>query len=472
MNPTHRAVISVTVCFASAAGISNAHAAGFQLFEQSVSGLGNSFASTAAAEDASTVYWNPAGMSFLKDQNNFISAGVQVLKPSAKFSNNGSTTSSGTALRGGNGGDIGEATPLPNLYYAHRFNNGLGIGVGLSSHFGLKTEYDEDWVGRYQAIKSELRTISINPSISYGFGDRFAIGGGVDIMKADAELTNKINFGAAIPVNAAVPALGTFSQQADGRAKISGDDVAYGFTLAAMFKLGEATKIGLTYHSKIDVKIDADASFNAPAITSAVLPVGPGGALVTVPLSAAQQAQITGAFNSRFQNQGASAEVTLPEYVSLAAHSQIDEKWAVMGDITWTRWSRFDELRIKFKGGTLGDSVTQENWDDTFKVAVGVTYKPIEKLALRCGVAYDQQAADDKFLTPRIPDSSRTWVSFGIGYHFTPQASIDVGYAHIFVDNTSINRTSEESVPQLRTNVNGSYKSSVDILAAQFNYNF
>ena len=472
MNPTHRAVISVTVCFASAAWISNAHSAGFQLFEQSVSGLGTSFASTAAAEDASTVYWNPAGMSFLKDQNNFISAGVQILKPSAKFSNNGSTTSSGAALRGGNGGDIGEATPLPNLYYAHRFNNGLGIGVGLSSHFGLKTEYDEDWVGRYQAIKSELRTISINPSISYGFGDRFAIGGGIDIMKADAELTNKINFGAAIPVNAAVPALGTFSQQADGRAKISGDDVAYGFTLGAMFKLGEATKISLTYHSKIDVKIDADASFNAPAITSAVLPVGPGGALVTVPLSAAQQAQITGAFNARFQNQGASAEVTLPEYVSLAAHSQIDEKWAVMGDITWTRWSRFDELRIKFKGGALGDSVTQENWDDTFKVAVGVTYKPIEKLALRFGVAYDQQAADDKFLTPRIPDSSRTWVSFGIGYHFTPQASIDVGYAHIFVDNTSINRTSEESVPQLRTTVNGSYKSSVDILAAQFNYNF
>jgi long-chain fatty acid transport protein len=472
MNPTHRAVISVTVCFASAAWISNAHAAGFQLFEQSVSGLGTSFASTAAAEDASTVYWNPAGMSFLKNQNNFISAGVQILKPTAKFSNNGSTTGSGTALRGGNGGDIGEATPLPNLYYAHRFNNGLGIGVGVSSHFGLKTEYDEDWVGRYQAIKSELRTVTINPSISYGFGDRFAIGGGIDILKADAELTNKINFGAVVPVNAAAPALGTFSQQADGRAKISGDDLAYGFTLGGMLKLGEATKLSLTYHSKVDVKVDGDASFSAPSITSATLPVGPGGSLVTVPLSPAQQAQITGAFNANFQNQGVNAEVTLPEYVSFAAHSQIDEKWAVMGDITWTRWSRFKELRVKFKNGTLGDSVTQENWDDTFKVAVGVTYKPIEKLALRFGVAYDQQAADDKFLTPRIPDSSRTWVSFGLGYHFTPQASIDVGYAHIFVDNTSINRLSEESVPQLRTTVNGSYKSNVDILAAQFNYNF
>jgi long-chain fatty acid transport protein len=472
MNHTPRAVISMTICIASAGWISNADAAGFQLFEQSVSGLGTSFASTAAAEDASTVYWNPAGMSFLKDQNNFISAGVQILKPSAKFSNDGSTTASGTALRGGNGGDIGAATPLPNLYYAHRFSSGLGIGVGLSSHFGLATEYDDDWVGRYQAIKSELKTISINPSISYGFADWFAIGGGVDIMKADAELTNKINFGAAIPINPAAPALGTFSQQADGRAKISGDDLAYGYTVAAMFRLGEATKLGLTYHSKIDVKIDGDASFNAPAITSAVLPVGPGGALVTVPLSPAQQAQITGAFNSRFQNQGASAEVTLPEYVSLAAHTQIDEKWALMGDVTWTRWSRFKELRVKFKGGTLGDSVTEENWDDTYKVAFGVTYKPIEKLALRFGAAYDQQAADDKFLTPRIPDSSRTWLSFGIGYHFTPNASIDVGYAHIFVSKTSINRLSEESVPQIRTTVKGNYKSSVDILAAQFNYNF
>ena len=472
MNPKYRAAISVTACLASAGWISSADAAGFQLFEQSVSGLGTSFASTAAAEDASTVYWNPAGMSFLKDQSNFISGGVQILKPSAKFSNDGSTTSSGAALTGGNGGDIGATTPLPNLYYAHRFNNGLGIGVGLSSHFGLKTEYDDGWVGRYQAITSDLKTISINPSVSYGFGDWFAIGGGVDIVKADAELTNKINFGAAIPVNPAAPALGTFSQQADGRVKISGDDVAYGFTLAAMFRLGEATKLGLTYHSKIDVKIDGDASFNAPAITSAVLPVGPGGALVSVPLSPAQQAQITGAFNSRFQNQGASAEVTLPEYVSLAAHSQIDEQWAVMGDVTWTRWSRFNELRVKFKGGTLGDSVTEENWEDTYKIALGVTYKPVDKLTLRMGVAYDQQAADQKFLTPRIPDSSRTWLSFGIGYRFTPHTSIDVGYAHIFVAKTSINLTSEESVPQLRTTVNGSYKSSVDILAAQFNYNF
>jgi long-chain fatty acid transport protein len=448
---------------------SQTRAAGFQLFEQGISGLGTAYASSAAAQDATTVYWNPAGMTFLQEGNNFISGGVHLLKTKAEFTNKGSTTSSGAALRGGNGGDAGDTTPLPNLFYAHRFDSGLALGLGLSPQFGLATEYDANWVGRYQAIKSELATVSLNPTLAYRFNDWFAIGGGVNILKADAELTNKINFGAALPALGALPA-GALSQQADAKLNISGDDLAYGYNLAAMFKLGEATKLGINYRSKIKVKVEGNANFTAPNVTSAVLPVGPGGALVTVPISPAAQAQIVGAFNARFPDQDITAEVDLPEVVSLGVHTQIDPQWAIMGDLSWTNWSRFKELVIKLQGGS--ELVTPENWDDTFKASIGASYKPTDKLTLSAGLAYDQQAASDKFLTPRIPDASRTWLAFGVNFAFSNAASLDVGYAHIMVDSPKLNKTSDESVPAVRTTLRGDYDASVDILSVQFNFRF
>ncbi len=469
---TRRDVRWLWLGLAGTVAVTNAQGAGFQLFEQGVSGLGTAFAGSAAAEDASTVFWNPAGMSFLKNHSNFISAGVQLLEPNAEFNNQGSTTASGAALRGGSGGDAGELSALPNLYYAYRFANGIAIGVGLSAQFGLKTEYDADWVGRYQAIKSELQTVTLNPSVSFPIGERVAIGVGLDILKADAELTSKLNFGAALPAlgSGSIPA-GALSQQADGKSEVSGDAVAYGFNLGAMFKLGDATKLGVSYRSKIKVKIDGDAKFEAPNVTSALLPVGPGGSLVTVPLPGAVTQGVAAAFNNTFRSQGAKAEVELPDFASIGFHTQIDDRWAVMGDISWTHWSSFKELRVKFDGG-LPDSVTPENWDDTFKFAIGATFKPSEKWTLRAGLAYDQQAASDEFLTPRIPDAERTWVALGFNYQFTPHAGLDVGYTHVFVGGAKLNKTSEEADPRLRTTLRGDYDSSVDILGVQFNFRF
>ena len=196
MNPKYRAAISVTACLASAGWISSADAAGFQLFEQSVSGLGTSFASTAAAEDASTVWWNPAGMSYLSGAN-FTLAG-HIVKPTAKFENQGSRTllppPSGLPLSGGNGGDAGGIALVPNMYYTHSLTDTLSFGIGVNAPFGLTTEYDDGWVGRYHALKSALTVININPSVSWKINDSFSVGGGLNLQYAKAELTSAIDF--------------------------------------------------------------------------------------------------------------------------------------------------------------------------------------------------------------------------------------------------------------------------------------
>ncbi len=464
MNPMQRAAFSLAICAAGCGWISYVHAAGFQLFEQSVSGLGTSFASTAAAEDASTVWWNPAGMSYLSGRN--ISLGGHIIKPTAEFENQGSRTllplPNGLPLSGGNGGDAGGVALLPNLYYAHSLTDHLSLGVGVNSPFGLTTDYDDGWVGRYHALKSALTIININPSVAWKINDSFSIGGGLNLQYAKAELSSAIDFStvcigafsagglAAIGANCGPGGFTTPGNAAkDGKATIKGDNWGYGFNLGAMWQIVPSTRIGISYRSSIEQDLKGDATYEKPA--------GLPGAV---------------AASSRFTDTGATAGVDLPESVSIGLHSQIDESWALMADLTWTKWSRFEELRVKFANGAP-DNVTTEKWDDSFRVAIGGSYKPSSAWTLRAGIAYDQSPVPDEFRTPRIPDQDRTWLSFGANWKITQNGSLDFGYAHIFVKSASLNLSAAVAENNGRGTLTGSYDNpSVDIISVQYNHRF
>jgi long-chain fatty acid transport protein len=157
-----RTIVGGLVAGALLAMSGAASASGFALIEQSASGLGNAYAGGAAsAEDASTVYFNPAGMTNIKGSQVLVA--VHAIKPSAQFSNNGSTGALGTDT----GGDAGSLALVPSLYLVGDIGEQWKYGIGVSSPFGLKTEYSSSWIGRNLAIKSELKTVNINPSISY-----------------------------------------------------------------------------------------------------------------------------------------------------------------------------------------------------------------------------------------------------------------------------------------------------------------
>jgi long-chain fatty acid transport protein len=169
---------------------------GFQLFEHSVRGLGTAFAEQAAASDPSTVFWNPAGMTRLPGRQ--LSVAGYVLKPTGHFSDQGSRTflpsPNGLPLSGGDGGDPGDYTAIPNLYYTHALTARWRVGIAINAPFGLATRYDEQWVGRYYALESELVTFNINPALAYRINDHVSIGGGLNIAYARAKLSNAIDF--------------------------------------------------------------------------------------------------------------------------------------------------------------------------------------------------------------------------------------------------------------------------------------
>src|SRR3954462_14854510 len=214
---------------------SSASAAGFALIEQSASGMGNAFAGAAAtAEDASTIFFNPAGMSLLSGPQ-FAVAG-HAIDLSLKFSNSGSSRTAGNGTiplgptSGGNGGEAGGVAFVPNIYLTAPINEKLTIGLGINAPFGLKTEYDSTWVGRYQGIETRVETYNINPAVSYKISDTLAIGAGVDYQRLKVKFTNAVATGLPGPTSP------------DALANLDADDDTWGWNIGLIAQLSPATR--------------------------------------------------------------------------------------------------------------------------------------------------------------------------------------------------------------------------------------
>jgi long-chain fatty acid transport protein len=384
-----------------------ASASGFALIEQSASGLGNAYAGGAAsAEDASTVFFNPAGMSNVKGSQ-FVAA-LHAIKPSAKFSNNGSTGALGTD----NGGDAGSLALVPNFYYVADINEQWKYGVGVYTPFGLKTEYTSTWVGRNLAIKSDLMTLNVNPSVSYKMSDMVSLGFGIDAQYASAELT---------------------TLSAAGEVKVKGNDWAYGWNIGTLIQVNQELRIGASYRSSIKHTLKGDITFAlAPA-----------------------------------NNGAATADLEVPDSFSLSFVDAISPQWDVMGDITLTKWSTFKNLDIVgASGATI--SHTPENWTDTYRYSLGASHRYNDTWKVRIGVAYDKSPVSDQYRTPRIPDNDRTWLALGGQYRISAASMLDFGYAHLYVKEATMDQT----VGAGPAKVVGNYQNSVDILSVQYAYSY
>ncbi len=438
--------IILCVMFLSLLAGRDAFGSGFAIIEQSVSGLGNAYAGGAGADDASTIFFNPAGLTKLPGNQAIL--GAHVIIPSAKFENEGSThllqPRTGVPLLGGGGGDGGETRIVPNFYVSGKVAKDLYLGLGVSAPYGLATEYDSSWVGRYHAVKSKLLTVNINPSIAYRINQHLSIGGGVSFEYAEAELTNSIDFGTLDAIGAlGLPpgALGLTPQGADGFVDLKGDDWDVGFNLGLLVEFTPDTRAGLAYRSQIHHTLAGTADFSG-------VPAG----LAPVPV---------------FRDTDAFAKLTTPDTVSLNFFHQFNPQWKIMADITWTNWSVFNELRVRFDNPRQPDSVVTTDWDDSFRYSLGVTYMPTPAWTLRGGIAYDETPVpDEQRRTPRIPDEDRFWLAFGVGYKISKMFSVDVGYVHIFVDDPNIDKSpvGEDAV---RGGLKGTYDANVNIFSAQ-----
>ena len=412
---------AVLGCAFIALNVNTAWASGFAIREQSSTAQGNAFAgATAGAEDISYMFFNPAGLTYQEDSE--VLGIASYIIPNSRAKDAEGTTRLGAPIQGGsNSGDIGEDALVPALYAMWAVTPELRLGLGINAPFGLVTDAEDDYVGRYHGTRSELETININPVVAYKVLDWLSIGGGLQIQYAETQLKN------------AIDVTGAGDPDQDGEANLRGDDVDFGFNAGIMIDTWEGARIGLAYRSEIEHHIEGNADLDFNVFAAGV-------------------------------STSATAELTTPDTASLGIYQEIGNEWAVMGEIAWTDWSDFDELRVKLDG--QADNVTVEDWDDSIFVALGVSYKPqaVEGLSLRLGLAYDQTPIPDDTRTPRIPGNDRYWVSIGAGYKPFDWAEVTLSYTHIFMQDGNVNLTIADDPNNLaRGDIKASYDQHIDI---------
>jgi long-chain fatty acid transport protein len=443
-----------------------ASGAGFALQENSGSAMGNAFAGgAAAAEDASTLWSNPAGMSRLASPE--VSLAVHFITPSFKFQDNGSVPAAFQPL-GGTGGDAGSLNVVPNLYVAVPIDRQWSVGVGINAPFGLVTEYDDNWIGRFQAVKSDIKTINVNPAASWRVTDTFAVGAGVSWQRLDAELTSRVNYSAALAQAAGqaaagglipaslVPQIIGLTPGLESKVKVEGDDSAWGWNVGFLWDVTPQTRIGGQYRSSIKYNVSANVTFDSP------VPAVPAPLAPVVGLLAA-------GVNGALANGGVKADIELPDIANLSIFHRLNDRWDLMADVQYTRWSVFKELRFVRTTGALL-AVTPENFSNAWRVSAGATYHWTDAWSFRGGLAWDQAPVNDVDLTPRLPDGDRVWIAVGAQYRFNRNLALDGGFVYIPVKSPDIQQNAGSTAANGL--VKGHYDASVTIFSAQLTYTF
>jgi long-chain fatty acid transport protein len=440
----HRVGLSLALTSTILVTGQQANAAGFAIREQSSLAQGNAFAgATAAAEDISYMFFNPAALARFDDYQGH--ASLSYIIPEAKFKNGEASTIAGTEITGtDNRDDIAEDALVPALYLAAPLATGVQFGLGITAPFGLVTDNEDGWIGRYQALKSDLTTVDINPTLAIQASPQFSFGLGLRVQYADLELTNAIDFGTigALSGNGALAGISQPTQQ-DGEARVKVDDWGVGWSAGFLFEPTASTRFGIAYKSEIDHDAKGDAEFD----------LGTRGVGAAISQASGQ-----------FVDTGASLSVSTPASLSFGAYHELSSQFALMGEIAWTDWSSFDELRVEFDNQAQDDSVTEEKWEDSFFVAAGASYQALPDLTIRGGIAYDESPIPDEFRTPRVAGNDRYWVSLGADYQLFSGVGISASYTHIFVDDGDIDLQATDEGSTFRGNLSGVYENQIDII--------
>lgn len=421
----------------------NSYSASFQLNETSASGLGRAFAGDSViADDAAVLARNPAAMALFDKASfslaaTYIDPGVNIkgmeapdmLGPDFDVSQLDQDGVVPTAI-------------IPAMYFINPVNDSFAYGIGINSNFGLKSQYDNDYAAGSIGGKTDLKTINANISGSYRVNAQLSLGLGMNLVYGEAELIR--HAGSVLKAGVTIPGVGTLVAPVPTSTEIvnmAGDDFGYGWNAGVVYEMNEDHRFSLSYRSKVELAFEGEFSG------------------LTLPVTAA------------------SLSVDMPAMTEFSGFHQLTPQWATHYSIMYTQWSSFEKLEA-YAGNELAFE-KQENFEDSYRFALGATYDVNPVLALRLGVAFDQSAAEN-YRSISIPDSDRLWYSAGATYQLSGAESIDFGLSYINGDNVVVTEEDAllgqlpDSLSAFVGNKDWSFSSEGNalLLAVQYNKSF
>lgn len=403
---------------------------GIAINEQSVSGMGTSFAGRASAvNDASILFGNPAGLSKLERPE--VVGGFGLVKANVDIDDASAETHKG---------DMVPLTPVPFAYYASPIDEKFSWGLGLYVPYALISDYEKSFGGRFKGQYSKVEVVTLQPTLSYQINDRVSVGFGPTINKIKGKLVNKLDNRAA---------LGT----GETKVGIKGDDVAYGFNVGLMVDVTDSLTWGLTYHSKVDYTLEGRTRITNGS--------GP----------------IFSQFNGDYD---ASLDFTTPETIDTSVTYKLDDQWTLYAGTTFTRWSRLQEIVVENEGTPsllgmqpIGEVSEELKWHNTWSYAIGASYQLNPQWVLRTGLAIDPSPAENEHRSVRIPVGNRKVFSVGAGWSPNPDLTIDVAYSYLQESSAKVNQASKELAgAEIAPGYSAEYRNSAHGLGLQATYRF
>jgi long-chain fatty acid transport protein len=402
--------------------VSRSWGSGFAIFTQGASSLGQAAAVVAHADGPSAIFFNPALLNDLKGTQ--VEAGTTLLTFNRSFKSD----------LDGRSSDMDDDVYFPSTFYlSHELNDRVALGLGFFSPFGLATDWDPRWEGRYISTFAEMTTYTVNPVVSFRITPRLSLAAGVDFVWLDAELKNKIP---AYPL-------------ADISQKFTGDDFGTGFNLGLAFKVTDRVTLGLAYRSKVDLTVKGDTSFDLP----------------------------DAALSPYFPQTGGTTDLTLPQQATAGISWQITDPLTVEVGVRWEDWSSFDKMAIELDQaiGPPGSSATEKtvlrDWHDTWAGNLGIRYRLNEHVALLAGYLYGENPVPNSTFDPSIPDSDTHLFTLGTDLTFG-NLVVSVSYGYQKQENRRKDNQVGAEYAALGGTANGRYKTDAHLAALSVGYRF
>ncbi|ASP39156.1 hypothetical protein CHH28_10910 [Bacterioplanes sanyensis] len=513
---------------------SQAMASGYKINEQSASGVGNAYAGRAAvAEDASVVFYNPAGMTRLKRPE--LSVGVTYIDVNGSFEgerlNSAGVPSDFEQGAYGDGGDFVPNPTIPFMYYVRPLDDKAAIGLGIFAPFGTHTDYDSNALVGGFADETKLTTIDIQPTFAYQLTDTLSIGVGIDIVFASGLLSKQLdtvpfvpeayvqgaqmqldgsgldpNSAAYLQQQAKIDAISGLNDPSylgyDNKFEVEGDDRGYGWNFGVMWDITPVTTFGFAYRSEIDLDLEGTAEFkqnqgveifaaelkghplldadnNGIVLADAAIAAKNG---ELFGLSEAQLLEAVQGFSGEVKDQDARVPLTTPRSATFSLAHSVNDRLQLQGGATWTDWSVFKYFDVIATRSGIIDDISGlgenyighivEKWHDTWSYALGASYRVNHDWLLRAGYAFDESPVAEKHRTARVPDNDRQWLTAGAKYHLNDDISFDMGIAYLLIDESDLNEYDYDLDDEVKglQNATGTYDMDALGVSLQMNY--
>ncbi len=415
-----------SVVAALALGLSGPDAvfgSGYSIYEQGAKAMANAGAFTARADDPSALFFNPAGIVQLDGIR--VNVGTNVIFLTGSRFESTSGPSSGQSFS-----QLDNTAWPSSLYYTQKLNDRWAWGFGFTSPFGLKTQWDNAFPGRYISREANLAVVNLNPNLACKIGKAWSVAVGLDLARADIrELSRNIDFsGIGAP---------------DGFTKLTGDGNDVGWNIAGRWANDRGWRWGGSFRSKMKPEIKGDITFeNIPGL----FPPG------------------------TFPDGGATADIPLPATLATGLGYERG-KWEGEFDVVWTDWSEFDHLRIDIENNTIlvADVDQLEAWKDTYSFRLGYAYHVNDMHQYRVGAYFDRNPIPDDHVRPRLPDADRTSVQVGYGYGRKSGFTVDVAYQALFFKDRTATGSPASTTDPVQP---GDYRNFTSLLGVSLGWKF